>query len=71
MHVVAVIISETFGVKWLHLHAPVSTESDDVVAEDRVLVRVELSCGHLGSCRHSRGIRDPLEHENISTTDQV
>lgn len=68
MYEVAVIISETFGVKRHYLHAPVSTESDDVVAENCVYVRVELSCGHLGSCCHSRGIRDALEQYNSSTT---
>lgn len=54
----------------LHLHAPVSTEGDDVVAKDCVLVRVELSCGHLGCCCHSRGIRDPLEHDSYRTAVQ-
>ena len=40
----------------LYLHAPVTAEGDDVVAEDGVLVSVELSSGHLGSGSHARGV---------------
>lgn len=43
-----------------YLHAPVTAQGDDVVAEDGVLVRVELSSGHLGGGSHARGIGNTL-----------
>lgn len=46
-----------------YLHAPVTAQGDDVVAEDGVLVSVELSSGHLGGCRHTGGVRDTLKQQ--------
>lgn len=46
-----------------YLHAPVTAQGDDVVAEDGVLVCVELSSGHLGGCRHTGGVRDTLKQQ--------
>ncbi len=44
----------------LYLHAPVTAQRDDVVAEDGVLVGVELGGGHLGGGGHARGVSDTL-----------
>lgn len=52
-----------------HLHASVTAESDDVVAEDGVLVSVELRSGHLGGGSHTRGVRDTLVRQMKQETE--
>ena len=42
------------------LHAPIARQADDVMVEDRVLLRVEPGFGHFCADRHSHRIRDAL-----------
>lgn len=48
-----------------NLHATVTAKGDDVVAEDGVLVGVELSRSNLGRSSHTGGICDTLRNPTV------
>ena len=47
------------------LHAPVAREADDVMVEDRVLLRVEVRLGHLRGDGHADRVRDALSERPV------
>ena len=53
------------------LHAAVAGEADDVMVEDRVLLRVEARRGHLRGDRHADRVRDALPERAGGRLDAV
>ena len=53
------------------LHAPVAGEADDVMVEDRVVLRVEARLGHLRGDGHADRVRDALPERAGGRLDAV